>query len=124
MGDGMGVVAYKADDGVTVLVETSDDVGQTSSGDAPGSATRGLRARSKDPLTVDHSLNDALESVRPALDAVISLMRAVGPEEWEVTLGIKLSAEGGMALIAKAAVEGNFQVRMLWRAVEQDERPS
>jgi hypothetical protein len=66
------------------------------------------------------SLETALAAVRPAVQAVIRLMHEMAPDDWEVTFGIKLSAQTG-ALIARGGLEGNFQVRMTWQAPQQSE---
>ena len=111
----MPLVEFPLEDGGSVLIETDETLPFPQTHDAGGQVTRGLRTAPGEILTAGHSLETALGAVRPALEAVTRLMRQMAPDDWEVTFGIKLSAQAG-ALIARSGLEGNFQVRMSWQA--------
>ncbi|WP_242433129.1 CU044_2847 family protein [Streptomyces sp. Root264] len=57
------------------------------------------------------------EATRPAVEAaqrVLAQIAGLGPDEVEVTFGIKVSGTANW-LIAKAASEANFGVKLVWR---------
>jgi hypothetical protein len=115
------LVEFPLADGGSVLIETDETLPQEAQ-DAGREVTRGLRPPRPAPgeiVAAGHSLEAALGSVRPAVEAVARLMQQMAPDNWEVTFGIKLSAQAG-ALIARGGLEGNFQVRMTWQASEQE----
>jgi len=64
------------------------------------------------------TIQQALESVRPAINSIAETLTPLAPASWSVEFGIKLNAEIG-ALVAKTALEGNFVVRMSWGAPEK-----
>jgi hypothetical protein len=116
----VGLISFEAPDGTKVLVEPVDPQLAEPDGGSSGEVTRGLftRPRASEVVPADRTLDAALAAVRPAVGAVADLMHAVSPQEWEVTFGITLSAEAG-AFIARAAIGGNFQVRMMWKAATE-----
>lgn len=64
-----------------------------------------------------HTLQEALAHIRPAVEAVADSVRELAsrPDSVSVEFGIKLSAEAGV-VVAKAASEANFAVRLEWDA--------
>lgn len=111
----MAVISFEGPGGATVFVEASDPKLAESANADTEHVTRGLGRQRAEVLRADRTLEVALEGVRPTISAVADLMRAVSPDEWEVTFGISLSAQAG-ALIARASVAGNFQIRMSWNS--------
>ena len=78
---------------------------------------RGHRADGAQPLGVllaDKHLDEALQAARPAIRAVLDTLRELAPEEHVVEFGIKLDANAGV-VVAKAAAEGHFTVKITWR---------
>ncbi|MFI5772317.1 CU044_2847 family protein [Streptomyces sp. NPDC051658] len=65
------------------------------------------------------TLQDALAHIRPAVEAVAESVRNLTskPDSVSVEFGIKLSAEAGV-VVAKAASEANFAVRLEWNTSE------
>ena len=59
------------------------------------------------------TFQDALERVRPAVEAVIDRFRTVTPNEIQVEFGIRLTIKAG-AVITSSEGEGHFQVRLTW----------
>jgi hypothetical protein len=61
------------------------------------------------------TLEDALEKIKPAAQAIIARLRELqdAPDEVGVEFGIKLSAAAG-AFIASAGVEANYKVTLKW----------
>lgn len=117
------MVEFPLTDGGSVLIETDEpppDPGGPLSGRP---VTRGLRPAATAPaeiLRAGHSLEEALQTVRPALEPVTRLIRGMAPDGWEVTFGIKLDAQAG-AFIARAGLEANFQITMTWKGSQGQE---
>lgn len=113
---------FPLEGGGSILIETDDRLPAAVAEDADKQVTRGLRPLQPpraEVITAAHSLEATLGAVRPAVEAVIRLMRQLAPSGWEVTFGIKMSAETG-ALIARGGMEGNFQIRMTWQSHEDE----
>lgn len=62
------------------------------------------------------TLESAIESIRPAVSAVMGIFRKLSnaPEEIEMEFGIKLSAKLG-AILASADGETNYKVTIKWK---------
>lgn len=102
------LVEFALADGDVILVE----VDATPSG---RSQMRGLKPQAiVEKAAV--SFDQALEKLRPAASAIISKLRdlAESPDEISVEFGIKLNAAAG-AVVASAAVEANYVVKLLWK---------
>ena len=98
------LVRYEMKNGSSIIVEEEiDDRG-------------GLVARSDMVETAKASFEDALASVRPAVEAVLEQIDSLvsKPEEITLELGISLKAEVG-AIIAKTALEGSFKLSLKWK---------
>ncbi|MEU7135079.1 CU044_2847 family protein [Streptomyces sp. NPDC046261] len=95
----------------TILVEVSERAG--------GTVTRGLR-ESTVVQRAQHTFEDAVHRVEPAVQAVVAHLRsaAQSPDEIRVEFGIDLHAEAG-AYIAKASTTANFTVALTWHREEQ-----
>jgi hypothetical protein len=59
-------------------------------------------------------LDEALAAAQPTIRTVIQTLTQLVPDEHEIEFGIKLNAEAGV-VVAKSAVEGHFNVKLLWR---------
>jgi len=101
---GVGELLRFESDFGTVYVEERDD---------SGLERVGLLSRAK---PAKEKLEVALAQVRPAFQAAIAALGelAVPPEEFEIEVGLTLTAEAG-ALIARTAAEGHLVVRAVWR---------
>ncbi|MFC6022941.1 CU044_2847 family protein [Plantactinospora solaniradicis] len=91
------VVTYRVDDEVEVQFEFEPVEGFT-------------------PAGVEEVAVRVREAVEPAVAAartVLEQVRALGPEGVEVTFGIKVTGTANW-LVAKAATEGNFGVKLSW----------
>jgi Trypsin-co-occurring domain 1 len=62
-------------------------------------------------------LDEALAAAQPTIRTVIQTLRGLAPDEHEIEFGIKLNAEAGV-VVAKSAVEGHFNVKLLWRRAD------
>src|SRR5947209_14793863 len=106
------LIEFVLDNGKTVLIQvdqpTEDHSATRSWGDRPSGETTTRRAV--------HTFEDAVDSVKPAAEAVVDRMRSLagGPDEMRVEFGLELSAEAG-AFIAKTAVAANFKISLTWR---------
>lgn len=67
--------------------------------------------------TAGQLLEDVLGGIRPTLRALKDALGDLGPVEHEIEFGIKLNIETGV-VIAKAATEGHFTVKMKWKQQE------
>jgi hypothetical protein len=59
------------------------------------------------------SLEDALDSIEPALSAVSERLRAAMPNQLTIEFGMKMGGETGL-ILAKGTAEVNFKVSMSW----------
>jgi hypothetical protein len=67
------------------------------------------------------TLEEALDkTLVPVARAVIGRLREIEPQEAEITLGLKLSAEAGI-VISKIAGEASIEVKLTWRRSEMTE---
>jgi hypothetical protein len=99
-----GLVEFKTEDGVRVVVEGVEDedgARLVSRGDGPARAAR--------------TFEDALDGVRAAAASALRVFRdgSLRPDAVELEFGVKLSAEAG-AVIAKGSAEGHLVVRLSW----------
>ena len=118
----LSLVEFPLKDGGSVLIETDERALAPDASPSGRPATRGLRPAAPAPTEIipaAHSLESALEAVRPVLESVTRLIHEIAPDDWEVTFGIKLNAQAG-AFIARAGLEGNFQIRMTWKASDRE----
>ena len=105
---GKQLVTYILDDGSEIVVEV--DVPQA--GMMP--ATRGgVGEKGR------RSFEKALESLRPAAQAVLAKLRSLTepPDEVTVEFGLKLGAEAG-AILAASSMEANYKVTLTWKRKE------
>lgn len=94
------VVAYQLDDSSLVKFEIDPPAGFRPAG------------AGKVPGRVQDAVAPAIEAAK----VVLAKAREASPEEVEVTFGIKVT--GGVDwLIARAASEANFEIKMTWRSV-------
>jgi hypothetical protein len=78
-------------------------------------------ARRKPGQVVAHakeSVEDALDQVTPAIDAVAARLKALAADEVTVEFGLLLRAEG-CAIIAKGSAEVHFTVTLMWQKAEE-----
>lgn len=59
-------------------------------------------------------MEEALTTLRPALESVVRTVTAMAPAECEIEFGLKLNAEAGV-VVAKTAIEGHFNVKLTWQ---------
>ncbi len=65
------------------------------------------------------------EAVAPLVDgaaAVLDRLKAVAPDDIEITFGVKVSGTANW-VIAKAATEGNFGVKLTWSPGAMPKKP-
>lgn len=91
------VTSYQLEDGTTVRFEAVAVDGFTPAG--PGQIAGNVR--------------DALEPAVRAAKEVLSGIRTIGPDEVQVTFGIKVSGDANW-LVARAKNEANFEVTLRW----------
>jgi Trypsin-co-occurring domain 1 len=67
------------------------------------------------------SVEKSLHTIRDFAEVIITEMRAglasAGPDSVELTFGIKLSAELGGFVVAKAGGEAHYEVKLKWNSV-------
>jgi hypothetical protein len=98
--------------GASVLVETDEQ---------PRATVRGGRtADSVD--TAATTLEASVDRIAPVSRAIVERMRAAvdgGPREVVVEFGLSVRAEAGL-VVARAAGEANFSVRVTWQKEAED----
>ena len=77
---------------------------------------RGFKAVGRGGPEEKISYRDAIDRVRPAADYLLQAVKNLDakPDSVEITFGIKISTTAG-AIIASAAAEGNFTVKLNWK---------
>jgi hypothetical protein len=77
---------------------------------------RGFRPVGREAPEEKISYHEAIDRVRPAADYLLRAVKSLDakPDSVEVTFGIKISTKAG-AVIASAAAEGNFTVKLNWK---------
>ena len=62
-----------------------------------------------------HTLEEALDNIKPAAEAILSHLSALSitPNEVEVTFSLKATATAGM-VIASGTLEANYVVKLKW----------
>jgi hypothetical protein len=102
------LVEFPLEDGSTLLVEVDEMTprgGTLRSGQASATVERATA-----------TLNQALASVKPAAEGIISVLRSltIPPTEIGVEFGLKLSAQAG-AILAAASIDANYKVTLTWK---------
>ena len=77
---------------------------------------RGFKAVGRGAPEERISYREAIDRVRPAANYLLQAVKNLEakPDAVEVTFGIKISTKAG-AVIASAAAEGNFTVKLNWK---------
>ncbi|MBN1401549.1 MAG: hypothetical protein JXA74_11970 [Anaerolineae bacterium] len=96
-------VEFPLDEGGTVMVEVDEaEGGLESIGRGSGELA-------------ERTLQASLDKVKVLAQAMLGQLRELSdPDELEVSFGVKLSAEFGVAL-AKASSEGHYAVKLTWK---------
>lgn len=103
----MGYIPIKTPGG-TIWAEIED----TDQADTPS-----LASIKDDAL---RSFQESVEALKTNAQYVIQSLEALGPEEMEVTCGIKVGVEGGTPFfgLAKASGEASYTIKLKWKANE------
>ncbi len=99
-----GLVEFRTEDGVRVVVEgVEDEYGAR------------LVSRGDGPVRAARTFESSLEGVRAAAESALRVFRdgTLRPDSVELEFGVKLSAESG-AVIAKGSAEGHLVVKLNW----------
>ena len=97
------LVRFESQNGPGLVVEVEDD-------------SPGLEQISRDGngvLKASQRIEEAIAEARPTIETVVAALRELMPDHHEVEFGIKLNAEAGV-VVAKTAVEGHFNVKLVW----------
>ncbi len=97
-------------DGATVLVEVDSSDPQP-----PVSGIRGMGP----PSALGHSFEASLAAIKMVAGKVLAVVKDIGPDEGEVTLGFKFTASSGV-ILAKVGGEANIGVKLVWKKAPQD----
>lgn len=77
----------------------------------------GLRRFGRDAnglVDTGKSFHEALAGLQPIARGVLDALREVAPQELQVEMGLKLSAQSGV-ILAKAGGEAHLCVKMIWK---------
>jgi hypothetical protein len=114
-------VKFKTADGGFILVEAS--------GTSPNTGTSKAGLGDKVQETVTHaqeSFDGAMDVIGQSSSAFLAKIQSIAepPESVEITFGLKVSAELGNFVVAKAGGEANFEVKLTWKRAEQAKNAS
>jgi hypothetical protein len=102
------LISVPLEAGGTVIVEAPEELGGVVKAARPGEVVK----------QAGETLEDALENTLvPVARAVLGRLTEIGPQEVEVSLGLKLSAEAGV-VISKVAGEASLVVKLTWKRDE------
>ncbi len=106
------LISVPLDEGGNVVVEVPEELvpaGVELAAPRPGEVIK----------EAGQTLEEALDkTLVPVARALIGRLREIEPQEAEVTLGLKLSAEAGV-VISKIAGEASLEVKLTWRRSEK-----
>lgn len=74
-----------------------------------------IQASSDTPTINSESFTNAAETIKKVAGAVFGKLKDIGPDEVELTVGVKLTTSAGV-VIAQAGSEGSFQIKCKWKA--------
>jgi hypothetical protein len=75
---------------------------------------RGTRASDASDAIEEVSVA-VVEACRKVAGKVRRELAEIAPDEFELTFGVAIGAEGGLPMITKAHADANFQVRVSWK---------
>jgi len=104
------LISVPLEDGGSIVVEASDDL----TPDGVVLAARPGEVVKEAGQTLEEALDKTLV---PVARALMGRLREIEPQEAQVTLGLKLSAETGV-VISKVAGEASLTVTLIWRRPE------
>lgn len=83
------------------------------------STTGGLQPAGRDDgglvVRARNTFDEALATFRPAARTILRALKELGPEELEITLGIKFTADA-RAIIAATGTEATIGVKIVWKS--------
>jgi len=98
-------VEFTLPDGSTVVIESDEGESGVVKAGRLGDAAE--RAR--------ETFEQAVENARKSAVVIVDKLRESGPDEVEVTFGLKASGELGSLVVAKAGVEASYSVKLTWK---------
>jgi hypothetical protein len=105
-----GYVEFTLPDGSSVFIESDD----TESGTVKAGRLSDVTKQAQE--TFENAVENAHKAVLIVLDKVQELLQA--PDQVEITFGLKASGELGTLVVAKAGIEANYSVKLMWKRAE------
>jgi hypothetical protein len=105
------LIEVPVESGARLLVQASDD-------DLPGDLELAALRPGEIVTRASKSLEQALEQIRPAVNAFLTWMKTMSPDEVGVEFGIVLGGEAGV-IIAKGTGEVHFTVTLAWKGADK-----
>lgn len=103
------LVAFPLGEGEgTIWIEVEDKKAKSAGLQPAARGERGVVNRARD------TFDEALSAVRPAAQAIINALADLTPQELEITLGIKFTADA-KAFIASAGAEATIGLKATWK---------
>lgn len=115
-------VRFELPGGGQMVVET-DESEITDDGGTVAESDMGLFRREASICESTQPLTESLEAFIPSAEILLNKFKAFNPEELKIEMGLKLSAEVGIA-IAKASSEGHFLVSLTWHPTKSTDESS
>lgn len=105
------LIEVPVESGARLLVQASDE-------DLPGDLELAALRPGEIVTHASKSLEQALDQIRPAVNAVLTWMKTMSPDEVAVEFGIVLGGEAGV-IVAKGTAEVHFTVTLAWKGDEK-----
>jgi hypothetical protein len=114
-------IQFAAADGGAVVVEIDKQPDAATSGFVRGGP--GEKAQEA-VIQVQTSFEDAIDVVRRNADTIIQKLHTLDdpPTAVEVSFGLKAAGELGNFAIARAGMEANYSVKLMWRREKKEDK--
>ncbi|MGZ4847072.1 MAG: CU044_2847 family protein [Halobacteriota archaeon] len=97
------LVKYEVKKGQYVTIEVDD----------PNVGLQPAARSYADPEESEEKFREALAQVKPLTEAVIDTLKELGPKQYQLEFGLKLTGKAGI-VIASGEIEANFKLTMTW----------
>lgn len=97
---------------------------QVDADDLPGGVRPAARGRPGQVVAVaKKSIEEAIDQIKPAVDAVASRLKTMSADEVTVEFGLVLTAEGN-AVVTKGSAEVHFTMTLAWKKQDATGKPA
>jgi len=111
-------VEFPLEGGGSIVIESADEPGKTSTGFMRGEDQRAA------PATAAQSFDASVEAVRRSADLLVTKLRGLSaaPDEMVVSFALQASGDLGGLAVAKGGSDASFHVTLKWEKEKETER--